>query len=130
MIPEIKIKVKIEGLSEATSVQYSNEVYQNLHGLFDEDTVYYQEQMIVLFMNSFMKVIAYKRISTGGISSAIVDNRIILMHALMVPGCIGMILAHNHPSGNTQPSENDIKRTEHLREAGDIVGITLHDHII
>ena len=129
-IPKVKIQVKIENLTEATKLTSSSDVYKELHGLYDQDSVYYPEESIIIFMNRSNKVLGYKKISSGGVTGTVVDARIIFTHALMVPGCVSVIVSHNHPSGQVNPSKEDIKLTDKLKKAGDIIDIKITDHIV
>ena len=65
----------------------------------------------------------------GGITGCVVDVRIILAVALKTLAT-GIILVHNHPSGNLKPSREDLKITEQLKSSCDLIGITLLDHLI
>ncbi len=65
----------------------------------------------------------------GGISGTVTDVRIILQYALKA-NASGIIICHNHPSGNVEPSEADLKITSKLKEAASIHDITLLDHLI
>jgi DNA repair protein RadC len=87
------------------------------------------EEFWILFLNRSNKVIGQKRISEGGISGTVVDSRILFKLALE---CLAssVILCHNHPSGNTKPSDADIKLTRRLRDAGSILDVGVVDHII
>lgn len=87
------------------------------------------EECWVIFLNRGNKVISLDRISKGGSSATIVDRKIILKMAVeKLAG--GIILAHNHPSGNRFPGEADIRETKALKEAARIMDIALMDHII
>ena len=68
-------------------------------------------------------------ISHGKLESAPIHPREVFSRALLA-GAAGIILTHNHPSGEVKPSPHDIKETDRLYEAGLIMGITLYDHII
>jgi DNA repair protein RadC len=68
-------------------------------------------------------------ISKGGISGTVTDVKIVLQAAIKA-NASGLIVAHNHPSGNLNPSESDTKITLKIREAGNIMDIQLLDHII
>lgn len=68
-------------------------------------------------------------ISRGGITETAVDIRLILRAALLGKAC-SMILCHNHPSGNLKPSQEDIRLTHRVKQATDIMGIRLLDHVI
>lgn len=87
------------------------------------------EECWVIFLNRGNKVISIDRISKGGSSATIVDRKIILRMAVeKLAG--GIILAHNHPSGNRFPGEADIRETRALKEAAKIMDVSLLDHII
>jgi len=87
------------------------------------------EELWVLFLNSKNKPLECKRMTSGGWTSTVIDNRQILREALMLRSS-GLILFHNHPSGDPTPGIEDIKQTEKLKDASDLLDITLIDHII
>ena len=87
------------------------------------------EGLWVLFLNSKNKPLECKRMTSGGWTSTVIDNRQILREALMLRSS-GLILLHNHPSGDPTPGIEDIKQTEKLKDASDLLDITLIDHII
>lgn len=68
-------------------------------------------------------------IGKGTVNNCLVCNREIFIRALL-SGAVNIILCHNHPSGETTPSSEDIKITKAVSEAGKLIGITLLDHII
>jgi DNA repair protein RadC len=74
-------------------------------------------------------VLGYQLISLGGISGTVVDVRCIYQAALKASAS-SILLAHNHPSGNSEPSDADIKITKKLKDAGKLLDITLLDHLI
>jgi DNA repair protein RadC len=80
-------------------------------------------------MNRSNKVIDQHKISQGGISGTVIDVRMILKNAIEKLAC-SLILCHNHPSGNLQPSESDIKITAKLKEAAQVMDIQVLDHLI
>jgi len=75
------------------------------------------------------KVLGIASISKGGISGTVTDVRIVLQYAVKV-NASGIILCHNHPSGNVQPSESDIGITRKIKESGNVMDIQLLDHLI
>ncbi|WP_025743974.1 RadC family protein [Aquimarina pacifica] len=87
------------------------------------------EEFWILFLTNTNKVIHKKQLSIGGKTSTMVDPRIVYKLALEF-GAIGIILAHNHPSGSLIPSESDKIVTQKLKEAGAILDIKLLDHLI
>ncbi|PKP02649.1 MAG: hypothetical protein CVU11_11075 [Bacteroidetes bacterium HGW-Bacteroidetes-6] len=87
------------------------------------------EEFHLMCLNQRNKIIAHFRISDGGISYTSVDIRKIMKLALDSVA-VAIIIAHNHPSGNLSPSENDIKLTNRIAEAAFVLDIKLLDHII
>jgi DNA repair protein RadC len=87
------------------------------------------EEFWVLILNRSNQVIDKVRISQGGISGTVIDTRLILRSAIEKLAS-GLILCHNHPSGNLQPSEADKKITEKIKTAANYMEINLLDHLI
>ncbi len=87
------------------------------------------EECWVLYLNRANKLIAKERLSIGGISSTIVDVKIVVRNALDKLAS-SIILVHNHPSGNPNPGENDKMQTKLLKDAASLFDITLLDHLI
>ena len=87
------------------------------------------EEFWVLILNRSNQVIDKVRISQGGISGTVIDTRLILRSAIEKLAS-GIILCHNHPSGNLQPSEPDKKITEKIKIAANYMEINLLDHLI
>ncbi len=87
------------------------------------------EECWVLFLNRANHLIARERLSSGGTSSTTLDVKMIMRRAVeKLSG--GIILLHNHPSGNARPSKRDIQETENLKRAASLLEIALLDHII
>lgn len=87
------------------------------------------EECWVLYLNRANRVVAKERLSSGGISSTVVDVKMIVKRALELASS-AIILTHNHPSGNNKPGESDKIQTKLLKEASALFDITLLDHII
>ena len=87
------------------------------------------EECWVLYLNRAGKLISKERSSTGGIACTVMDTKKILKSAVE-KSASSIIIAHNHPSGNPFPGEQDRKQTKILKEAAAILDITLVDHII
>ncbi len=88
-----------------------------------------QEHFYVLYLSRSNQVLKISEISKGGISSVTVDPRLILREALNLHAS-GIILAHNHPSGNLSPSEADNRLTQKIKDGAKLMEINLLDHII
>ncbi|PIQ47484.1 MAG: hypothetical protein COW03_15010 [Cytophagales bacterium CG12_big_fil_rev_8_21_14_0_65_40_12] len=87
------------------------------------------EQFWIITLKRNNAVIQKRIISTGGISGTVADPKIIFNKALE-DFASGIILVHNHPSGNLKPSQADIKLTEKLKNAGNLLDIPVLDHLI
>lgn len=87
------------------------------------------EEFWVLMLNRANQVVKTMQLSKGGISGTVVDVRLICKPAIEV-GASGIIISHNHPSGQLQPSEQDKQITRKLREALKLFDISLLDHLI
>jgi DNA repair protein RadC len=87
------------------------------------------EEFWVLFLNRQNKVLHKERFSQGGMTGTVIDVRMVMKKALEVRA-ISLIISHNHPSGNLDPSEADRKITRQLKEAAKVMEIPLLDHII
>ena len=82
-----------------------------------------------MLMNRANKVLGIFKLSTGGVSGTVADPKIIFVAALK-GGASGIIVAHNHPSGNLTASQSDINLARKLKEAGKFLEIQLLDHVI
>jgi DNA repair protein RadC len=87
------------------------------------------ESFFLLLLNNANQTIGYAKISQGGVTSTIVDVKIIAKY-VVDSLATGIILAHNHPSGNLNPSSADINITAKIKEAMKLFDVTVLDHII
>ena len=87
------------------------------------------EEFWILFLNRSNRVIDRMKISQGGVSGTVTDVRILMKKAVEWLAS-GIIVCHNHPSGNMNPSDSDSKITGKIKDAGSIMDIQLLDHII
>lgn len=87
------------------------------------------EEFWVIFLNRANKIITHKKLSEGGVAGTVVDLRILFKHA-MEHLATSIVLCHNHPSGNINPSEQDITLTKKIKESGKLMEIQLIDHVI
>ena len=116
--------------SERAVVKDSNNAYSLLIGhVYDPETIQHREYMKLILLNRAHKVLGIAHISEGGLDSTSADIRII-MQAAILGNASAMILSHNHPSGNKQPSNQDDLLTEKVNKATKLFGIQLLDHII
>lgn len=87
------------------------------------------EEFWIILMNRANQVLKMKRISSGGITGTVADVKMIFKEAIENLAS-GLILAHNHPSGNNRPSDQDIQLTKKLKQSGVILDIPVLDHVI
>jgi DNA repair protein RadC len=115
--------------SKMVQVKNSKEAFELLIKSWDLGTIYLREEFKILVMNASCKVKGIHSLSIGGITGTIADPRIIIA---LATGCLAtsVILAHNHPSGSTKPSEADFQLTQRLKSALALVDVKLLDHLI
>ena len=89
----------------------------------------HQEEFWLLVLNQGNKVIGRRQVSLGGMNKTLADARVIFRQALEDRAC-SIILFHNHPSGTMEPSQADVRLTEKLYAAGELIDIRVLDHII
>lgn len=87
------------------------------------------EEFWIVYLNNSNKVLQTSQLSKGGITGTLVDVRLVMKEALEV-GAIGLILAHNHPSGTLKPSNADKQITQKLKTAASALDIKVLDHLI
>jgi DNA repair protein RadC len=87
------------------------------------------EEFWIIILNRAHRVLQTDKISQGGLTGTVIDTRMILKRALDKKAT-SLIIAHNHPSGNTSPSEADLRITRKIKDAAEIMDIQLLDHII
>jgi DNA repair protein RadC len=130
MVAEIEISYTPKYLSFKQSViKSSQDVYEVFKELFDPKLMHIKEEFFVIFLNKANRIIGSYKVSSGGITGTVVDVRLILSIALKSLSC-GLLLAHNHPSGNLKPSQADIDITYKIKEAARLMDIRLLDHLI
>ena len=130
LLNEIKISyTPVEGIEKVGSISNSMQAYTHFMKFYDKQTITCQEQIIVMYLNRANKPIGVIPLFKGGLSSTIVDLKLIMSIALKSLAC-GIIISHNHPSGNLEVSEEDKRITRRLKEACTIMEMSLIDHLI
>lgn len=116
---------------EPTRVKISSS--RNAHKVFEQvwadGKMDLLEQFWVLFTNRANEVLACSLLTSGGITGTVVDLRILFATALKL-NAVGIVIAHNHPSGQLLPSSQDISITKKIKSAGEMLDIPLLDHMI
>jgi len=130
MVTEIEIVYKNPILLEdRKKIQRPEEAYQFFRNSWDENKIDLVEQFKIMLLDQSCNCLGISLISTGGISSCMADPRIIFATAIKGRAS-QIILAHNHPSGNLKPSEEDKRLTTKLVEGGRLLDIKVADHLI
>lgn len=129
-LAEIKLQYHKEvATKDRLKIQDSRQAAEILRALWNSETLELQEQFKILYLNNYNQIIGFYPHSQGAITGTIVDIRLILAGALQC-GAVAMIIAHNHPSSNTKPSQSDKDLTEKINQATKVMDIRLLDHII
>lgn len=129
-LPQIELKYKkSDKETKKVKIASSSDCLELSKVMFNTDTIEINEEVIVLYLNRNNSTIGWIRHTSGGLASSIVDNRLILVTAL---NCLahGIIILHNHPSGNINPSEADKNMAIKLKKACETLDLTLLDSII
>ena len=128
-IPEVVLRYSFnpKGL-ERPSVRTSSCAHELLRAAFDP-YMELQETFVVLLLDRGNSAKGWYRTSTGGLHGTVADPKLIFAVALKTLSS-AIVLAHNHPSGQLRPSEEDIRLTRKMVEAGKLLDITVHDHLI
>lgn len=109
------------------SVTSSIDAERVARNIFQQTDIY--EEMYILLLNRANKVIGHARISQGGTTGTVCDPKLIAFYAINSLAS-GVIMVHNHPSGNPQPSKLDIQITKKVRDALRLLDVNLLDHLI
>ncbi len=120
------VREKTFRFAERTQVSTPEDVAQALIPYFaDKD----REECLAALLDTANTLIGLVLVSVGGLSASIVEPRQVFKAAILA-NAAAVICLHNHPSGNPEPSREDLRITRQLVEAGKVLGIPLHDHVI
>jgi len=119
-----KIKAK-----ETRKIKYSFDIAELLFETWNKNTIELHESFKVILLNNSNKVKGIFEMSSGGITGTLVDLRILFAVALKTLAT-SIIISHNHPSGNLKPSQSDIRLTNKIKKASELLDIKLLDHLI
>lgn len=127
---EVKVSYKVSKKHcDLDSISNSRTTYDYLRRVWDKGTINYTEDFIILLLNRTNKIIGWSKVSSGGMAGVLCDPKVIFSIALAA-GAHSIILSHNHPSGNTKPSNEDLNMTQKLKGGGELLDIDVLDHII
>lgn len=121
---------KKESFKDNNFLQLNNsKKMSKLFRLIWNDEIEVRESFYLLCLNSKLDVVGFRKIADGGLSSVMVDIRLIFSTALLA-NSHSIVVAHNHPAGTLKPSHEDIALTNNILEASKVLSIKLLDHII
>ena len=127
-LSEIKLYYKPRK-TVAPRITCSEDAYKQVIKFYDKNTIALQEQFIIIYLNRANTVLGAHKLFTGGLTGTVADIRLIMGIALKSLAC-GIIISHNHPSGQLTPSEADRTLTSKVANTCEIMDIKLYDHII
>ncbi len=125
-IVQVKMVKERSVLYSARRIQSTSDADELVRKFLDELD---REAMIVIALNAKSEPTCLQVISIGSLSASIVHPREVFKVAIL-SNAYSILLAHNHPSGDTTPSQEDIKITKRIKNASDIMGVSLLDHLI
>ncbi|WP_442795411.1 JAB domain-containing protein [Pelobium manganitolerans] len=115
--------------SERPKIGSAKDVFNLLQETWDQDKIDLLEQFKILLLNKGNRVIGLYEVSSGSVSGTLADPKLIF--ATAIKACAsGIILTHNHPSGNLKPSNADIALTRRIKAGGELLDIAVLDHVI
>lgn len=123
---ELGRRRRLEEALEQPKITSSKAVFEIMQPILGD---LQHEEFWVLYLNNSNKIIYKSQVSKGGITSTLVDTRLVFKKAMEL-SAVGIILAHNHPSGTLKPSESDKKLTQKIKIAGETLDIKILDHLI
>jgi DNA repair protein RadC len=126
-IPKYELR-KLQTDFPAVTIKSSGDACDFIKKFYSDDIEIF-ESFFILLLNRANTTIGYAKISQGGLTGTVVDIRIVAKYAVDSLAT-GVILAHNHPSGNLKPSQQDIDLTKKIKEGLKLLDIDVHDHLI
>ena len=124
---EIQYRNKVKS-TDRLKISGSKDAEEIFRPIF-QDLIEHREAMYCLYLNRANKVLGYFLVGLGGVSGVVADPKLIFQTALKA-NASGIILAHNHPSGNATPSQADIDLTKKVKEGARLLEMSLLDHVI
>ena len=124
---EVIYKPRLD-LTPLQKIRSDTETVEFLRSIWADD-IEYRERFYAIYLNRQSKILGYYLISVGGNNGTVVDNKMVFQPAINLHSS-GIVIAHNHPSGNLNPSSADIHLTKKIVDAGKALEIPILDHII
>ena len=124
---EIKlVRERRQGYGSLRRIQNASDVYEAFRAHFEPMD---REQFLAIILDGRNQVIGFNLVSVGTLTSALVHPREVFKAAILA-NAAAIVLVHNHPSGDPEPSAEDRALTERLKQAGELIGIRVLDHVV
>jgi len=107
----------------------SNELYSILKDNWNLNQISLREEFKIILLSTDLRILGISTIASGGRSAVAIDNKLIFSTALLA-NARGIVLSHNHPSGNRAPSQSDINITDKIKQGAKLLDLEVFDHII
>jgi len=127
-LAEVVVSYRPVGL-EIHKFNSSQQVYEQVLAEWNDDTIELFEEFKILLLNRSNRVLGSYLLSRGGVSATVIDLKLVFAIALKSVAS-SIILVHNHPSGNLNPSIQDIDITKKIVDAGKLLDVAVLDHLI
>ena len=131
-VQNVRVKMVRENIGEYTVKDFSATLPERIAEVVDsvfELSTDTQESVVAIYLDSKHKIIGMDRITTGTINSSIISPKDVFQRGLLI-NASKVILSHNHPSSNTEPSQDDIDLTKRMIECGKMLDMPVLDHVI
>lgn len=127
-LAEIKVSYSTT-LGDSIKIENSKQIYSIALAQWDSDIIEFQEEARMILLNTNNSILGIYYLSKGGLATTTLDIKIVLSIALKC-NASGIILLHNHPSGNLSPSQCDLRITQRIKLGCELLGLKLLDHLI
>lgn len=126
---KVSLKKKSSKKIDHEKVSGSEDAARVIRKIMDADTIEYAEEAVLMLLNRANEFIGFVKLGMGGTSGKVIDPKMVFTIALQI-NAHGIILAHNHPSGNKKPSQGDRELTNKIKQGGELLDLRLLDHLI
>lgn len=123
---ELGRRRRLEEAMELPKITSSKTVFEIMQPLIGEIAT---EEFWIVYLNNSNKILHKSQLSSGGLTGTVVDVRLVFKKAVEI-NSTAIILCHNHPSGNTKPSDADIQLTKKMKLGGETLDVKVLDHLI
>jgi DNA repair protein RadC len=128
-LSELKVAYRRNKKAMGSSIYHSADAEEYLRSVWNLDTIDFVEEFLIVCLNTTHQPFGWVKVSSGGFSATTVDPRVVFSIALQTASS-ALLVAHNHPSNNPEPSREDVVATQRLVKAGAVLGIKVLDHVI